>query len=304
MPEEFLSVCIPTYNRAAILQQLLGQFATQIRAAGLTAADIAFYFSDNASPDNTAEVIEDFQRQGFQAQYSRNASNIGIHRNVLKIYSLPRGRYCWGMGDDEVLCDGALVNVLRILRAKEPGLLIAFNSRYELKIPTPQLFPSYHAFAKTCLELNPHALAEHTLISSNIIRSDHFDTALGEANVHMYFPNMFGLMRPLVRDRLGVYLPDFPIITVRGTSPPSDGVWADLDRCWIHYFTWLREELQMPELEPTAPSQVARQNMLKNLRRHPLQYVWKNKAALLQPSAYRFIFSRLFGAKRAAKERR
>lgn len=297
--KEFLSVCIPTYNRAPILKQLLEQFTAQIRAAGLTDSDVAFYFSDNASPDDTPRVIEDFQRQGFRVHYSRNPTNIGIHRNVLRIYSLPRGRYCWGLGDDELLCPDALPRMLKVLREHAPGLLIAFNSRYDLRIPVPELFPSYQAFAKKCLQLNAHALAEHTLISSNIIRSDHFDYALGEANVHMYFPNMFGLMRPLIRDRLSVYLPDFPIITVREAAPgagPSDGVWADLDSCWKYYFTWLREELQMPELDPTAPSRIARQMMLKNLRRNPFKYFWNHKGALLQPSAYRFLLSRLFGS--------
>lgn len=296
MPEEFLSVCIPTYNRAPILKQLLAEFSRQIVEAGLTGEDIAFYFSDNASPDHTPQVIEDFKRQGFRVSYSRNDTNIGIHRNVLKIHSLPGGKYFWGMGDDEVLNDGALTKVLRVLREKGPGLLIAFNSRYDLKIPTPQTFASYHEFAKACIEKNPHALAEHTLLTSNIFRADHFDYALGEANVGMYFPNMFGLMRPLIRDRLSVYLPDFPIITVREAAPgksPSDGVWADLDKCWIHYFTWLRAELKMPELDPVAPSRTARQMMSRNFWANPAKYVWKNRAAILQPSAYRFLASRV-----------
>jgi glycosyltransferase involved in cell wall biosynthesis len=297
MSQEFLSVCVPTYNRAPVLKQLLERFAKQVREAGLTERDIAFYFVDNASPDETPKVIEEFRREVPQVHSVRNETNIGMHRNVLKVYTQPRGLYCWGIGDDEILCDGAVAGVLKALREKEPGLLIAFNSRYDLRIPTPQLFPNYHAFAKACLQRNPHALAEHTLISSNIFRSENFDYALGEAHVKMYFPNMFGLMGPLIRRRLSVYLPDFPIITVREAAPgagPSDGVWSDLDQCWIYYLSWLREALEMPELDPTAPSRWARGLMLANLRAHPFQYFWNHRTALFQPSAYRFVFSRLF----------
>jgi glycosyltransferase involved in cell wall biosynthesis len=296
MASEYLSICIPTYNRAPILKQLLDRFAQQMLEANLTDADVAFYFSDNASPDETPRVIEDFGKQGFRVHYIRNPTNIGMHGNILKIYSMPQGRYCWGLGDDELLNDGALANVLRILREQEPGLLIAFNTRYDLKIPVPQIFPDYRAFAETCLRLNPHAMAEHSLVSSNIFRSDHFDYAFAEANVHMYFPNMFGLMRPLIADRLKVYLPDFPIITLRDTAPitgPPDGVWSELDKCWIYYFTWLREALDLPDIDPNLPSRMARETMLRNFRSHPFKYIWHNKRALLQPTAYRFAFNRL-----------
>jgi hypothetical protein len=34
--------------------------------------------------------------------------------------------------------------------------------------------------------------------------------------------------------------------------------------------------------------------MFKNIKANPFAYVWKNRAALFQPSAYRFVMSRLF----------
>ena len=110
---------------------------------------------------------------------------------------------------------------------------------------------------------------------------------------------MFGFLRPLLKNRLPVLIPDFPVISTRAEerSVPGDGQWANLDACWKVYLTWLRDEMPMPELDPTAASRTARQAMLANMRAHPLQYLKKYWRALFQPSAYRFLWTRFWGVK-------
>jgi hypothetical protein len=93
-----------------------------------------------------------------------------------------------------------------------------------------------------------------------------------------------------------VILPDFPAISTRAEDRglPSDGNWASIDSCWMTYLSWLRDEMQMPELKPSDALEAARRNMLTNMRRHPIGYLKRYWRCLFQPSAYRFVFTRLF----------
>lgn len=296
MAQELLSICIPTYNRARLVRQILGVLGAQIQAAG--GQDVAIYISENCSPDNTREVVSDFAKQtGLRVIYSRNDSNIGISKNLLKVMAMGQGRFIWTLGDDEIVADHAIPNLLKALRERDPGFVLMFDTRYRWPLPRPGLYPGYRAVAAECIKLNNvHALAEHTLLSSNIYRRDFFDAKFGEENIDTWFPHMYGFLRPLMKNNLSVLIPDFPVISTReeDRTVPSDGKWANLDECWFTYLSWLRDEMQMPELDPTGASRTARSAMLANMRAHPVQYVRRYWRALFQPSAYRFLWTRFF----------
>lgn len=300
MPPELLSICIPTYNRSRLLGILLGTLGGQIKSAAAQ-DDVAIYISDNGSPDNTRQVVEDFQKNsGVRVVYSRNESNIGISKNLLKVMDMGKGKFIWTLGDDEIVAADSITRLAQALREKDPGFMLLYDTRYSWPLPRPGIYADYQSFARECIKLdNVHALAEHTLLSSNIYRSDHFDAKFGEQNIDTWFPHMFGFLRPLLKSRMTVLLPDFPVISTREEerSAPSDGKWANLDECWNIYLSWLRDEMQMPELDPTAASRAARRAMLQNMRAHPVQYFKRYWRALFQPSAYRFLWTRLFGVK-------
>ena len=275
---------------------MLAELTSQMREVG--AEDVVIYVSDNASPDGTQQAVEQVQKEsGARIVYSRNPSNIGLSKNLLKVMSLGQGRFIWTLGDDEIVAPNAVQNLVRVLRQHDPGFVLMFDTNYTWPLPKPGLYSHYREFAAACIQLeNVHALAEHTLLSSNLYRSEYFDPEFGRANIDTWFPHMFGFLRPLLKARLPVLVPDFPVIRTRqeDRGVPSDGKWADLDQCWATYLTWLRDEMQMPELDPTAASKTARRAMLANMRSHPIQYFSRNWRALLQPSAYRFLYSRFF----------
>ena len=300
MPQELLSICIPTYNRSRLLRIILNTLGGQIKSAAAQ-ADVVIYLSDNGSPDNTRSVVEEFQKtSGLRVVYSRNVSNLGISKNLLKVMAMGKGRFVWTLGDDEIVAENSVAKLVKVLREKDPGFVLMYDTRYAWPLPKPALYADYQTFARECIELdNVHALAEHTLLSSNIYRSDHFDAQFGEQNIDTWFPHMFGFLRPLLKSRMSVLIPDFPVISTREEerSVPSDGKWANLDECWKTYLSWLRDEMQMPELDPTSASRAARRAMLQNMKSHPVQYFKKYWRALFQPSAYRFLWTRFFGVK-------
>jgi glycosyltransferase involved in cell wall biosynthesis len=295
MSAELLSVCIPTRNRAKYLNEILSSYARQMNEASLTAEQVTFYISDNASDDETPEVFREFEKKVPRAFYWRNATNLGGDGNNVHIRTLAKGEYLWVIGDDELLCEHALVTVLGLIERYRPGLILAYDSRYQLKLARPQAFPTYRDFARQCVQHNIHALAEHTLVSSNIFRADCYDDDYGRQNIPTSFPHMFGMIRPLMKNKASVVLPVEDIITLRDAPPPApDGVWINLDLAWINYFTWLRNELQLPELDPRGPSEYARKAMLAKITGNPLKFLAKNWRSIFQPKAYSFVFNRIF----------
>ena len=295
MNPELLSICIPTRNRAKYLDELLSSYAQQMNEAKITGEQVTFYISDNASDDETPQVFREFEKKVPHAHYSRNATNLGGDGNNVHIRTLAKGEYLWVIGDDEMLCENALAIVLELIKKYRPGLILAYDSRYQLKLATPQVFPNYREFAQECIRHNPHALAEHSLISSNIFRADCYDGDYGRQNIPTSFPHMFGMVRPLMQRKAAVVLPAEHIITMRDAPPPApDGVWINLDVAWINYFTWLRDELQLPELDPNGPSEQARQAMLAKMVGNPFKFLANNWRSMFQPKAYSFVFNRIF----------
>jgi glycosyltransferase involved in cell wall biosynthesis len=296
MKQELLSVCIPTRNRARYLRDLLTAFARQVREENFGPEEVAFYISDNTSDDATPEVIREFAAQVPKAIYHRNPANIGADRNILHVRTMGRGKYIWVVGDDELLAEKALGNLLRLLRQGEPGLILAYDAHYDLQLRVPRVFADFRAFAQECIHTNVHALAQHSLISSNIYRADCYDFDFARQTLHTSYPQLYGMIRPLFQKKATVMLPDFPIIIMREAPATAvDGVWVNnLDAIWVDYFKWLRNELQLTELDPNAPSQYARRALIKRMARHPLRFLANNRRSLLSPNAYLFVLNRLF----------
>lgn len=300
MAEELLSICIPTYNRSQLLRQVLDSLAGQIVESGLSEAVV--YISDNASTDATPELAKEFgSRPGFRLVYSRNPENIGLSRNLLKVMGLGKGRFVWTLGDDEIIAPKAIASLIRELRKHDPGYVVMFDTRYALPIPAPGVYADYREVARACIRLdNVHALAQHALLSSNLYRAENFDLDWALQNIDTWFPHMFGMLRPLLKLRLPVLIPDFPVVSTREDErgTPADGVWADLDQCSTIYLEWLQKEMQMPELDPYAFGRTARKMMVDNFLSHPFKYVAHHWRALFQPSAYRYLWTRLLGARK------
>lgn len=294
MNAPFLTVCIPTYNRAAFLEETLGELARQIRDGGHGPERVALAVSDNGSPDSTPDVLRRFHEGGAPMVSRRNERNLGINPNLCAACEMAAGRYAWLLGDDELLDPRALDRVLALLDRHVPGLLLAYDTRYRLGLDTPAVFDDYRAFASECVRHNPGALTEQTLLSTNIFRTDCYDAAFARASLDTDFPHMFGIVRALAARGGKVVLAGDPVITTRADRPPPpDGRWVAIDRKWIAYLDWLRAELALPELDPYAPTENARHTLIRSILRHPIRFIRTNWRSAFRPSAWRFLRDRL-----------
>lgn len=89
-----ISVCIPTYNRAALLKECLGSLVIQ------TFRDVEIIVSDNCSTDDTQAVIAACQDP--RLRYCRNDTNIGPYANLNRLLDLAQGEYVCILHDDDL----------------------------------------------------------------------------------------------------------------------------------------------------------------------------------------------------------
>ncbi|MDR1451315.1 MAG: glycosyltransferase [Helicobacteraceae bacterium] len=105
-----LSIAVPTFNRAAVWKELLPELIDQCRPH-----KIAIYISDNASEDDTQEVIAAAQKDYPYIYYSRNEKNLGCDMNFEKVLKTPDTKYVWFKGDDDRVINNGIEKVLEII---------------------------------------------------------------------------------------------------------------------------------------------------------------------------------------------
>lgn len=131
--DKLLTIAIPTYNRASLLDRQLGWVAQAIEGHEECCELI---LSDNASSDATADVIEKwrqtFEKTPLTVHTNRNPRNLGPIRNIAYCMKKATGKHVWTIGDDDAIALHTLRFVLESLK-KHPGLallILNFSSRH------------------------------------------------------------------------------------------------------------------------------------------------------------------------------
>ena len=104
--EIVLSILIPTFNRAPYLNNLLNYLNEEIYNLDFTYEIVV---SDNASTDNSKEVIESFQKDLSLDVYFQK-KNLGFEGTFDFILSRAKGKYFIYLADDDLL-DFELLNI-------------------------------------------------------------------------------------------------------------------------------------------------------------------------------------------------
>ena len=91
----FFSICIPTYNRAALLQRAIRSLL------GQSHADFELIVGDNCSADETPEIVAQFR--DARLKYVRHAQNIGAMANFPFLAGQATGEFLIIHQDDDLL---------------------------------------------------------------------------------------------------------------------------------------------------------------------------------------------------------
>jgi len=137
-----LTCAITTYNRAPWLRHSL----TRLLEVTRPWRDVVeVVVCDNASTDDTPDVVARFRGEPNFAFY-RNAENVGMLGNLGVTARASRGAYVWLLGDDDLLTDGAIENILEGLAA-HPEVEMAYMNYAYTHIDEPQLAGAEHVLA-------------------------------------------------------------------------------------------------------------------------------------------------------------
>lgn len=127
------SVCIPAYNRAALLPQLLESVLAQ---------DFAYFevvINEDGSPERQLirEVVAQYSAlYPNKIRYFENEKNLGYDANLRSLVERAQGEYCLFMGNDDLMCPCALQIIAdSISRHPKVGVFLRSFAAFE---GTPQ----------------------------------------------------------------------------------------------------------------------------------------------------------------------
>jgi abequosyltransferase len=165
-----LTIAIPTYNRSQYLVRLLESLKPQMEAAR-DLFGIELLLSDNASTDQTSEVVQDFcKNASFPCRTFRNQTNLGADGNILQCFTEAAGKYVWIVGDDDILLPGALLELLKLLQERDFDIV---HLRSMPLVDDQQIYPQVTSLdVKVISKPEEFALQTHvflTFITGNVI---------------------------------------------------------------------------------------------------------------------------------------
>ena len=119
-PEEApsLSVVMGNYNHARFLPRAIESITNQTMAAD------EFLIVDDASTDNSVEVIESYAARFPNIKLYRNESNLGVIKTYQKLFELARCTYIHPLAADDERCERFIALAMQMARRfPEAGLI-------------------------------------------------------------------------------------------------------------------------------------------------------------------------------------
>lgn len=115
-----LSILIPVYNVALYLPALLQELLPTLSSN----TEIIFY--DDASPDNSIAIIEEYLRiyNNAQLQILRGSENVGLTKARDYLLQASKAEYVWFIDSDDWVEGVALQKIISILSQNKPDVLM------------------------------------------------------------------------------------------------------------------------------------------------------------------------------------
>tara|TARA_X000000950_G_scaffold18970_1_gene20530 strand:- start:15063 stop:15998 length:936 start_codon:yes stop_codon:yes gene_type:complete len=160
-----LSIAIPTYNRSYFLNNNLKQLLKEYDN------NFEIIIQDNASTDNTQEIVEKYIKLGLPIIYERNLTNLGWTKNFEICFKKAKTKYMILLGDDDIIVNGGIDIILKNINEYNPDLIFMnafsiknYNKEYYASKNDSQLFDLDVFLCETILQFR--------LISSYVIKTE------------------------------------------------------------------------------------------------------------------------------------
>lgn len=119
------SICIPNYNYGNYIGETIESVINQ------TFANFELCITDNASTDNSWEVIKSYAQKDNRIKISQNSYNVGFAGNLDKVSSLATGDWHIMLSSDDLISKNTLEIYHQILVEHNFDPLLLINSGFE-----------------------------------------------------------------------------------------------------------------------------------------------------------------------------
>ncbi len=216
------SVCIPAYNRGRHLAPLLDSIL------GQDYEDFEIVLCEDRSPerDTIVAIGESYsQRYPGKLRLFLNEQNLGYDGNVRNLVEKSAGEYCFFMGNDDLMCDGALRTASEVIdRHENVGIVLRSYAWFD---DTPdRLSGEVRYFSdERAFPAGPEAISvcfrRTGVISGYIVHRDSAqEFATSRFDGSLYY-QMYLTANVLVT-RCAVFTPAL-LVLCRGSEPPDFG---------------------------------------------------------------------------------
>ena len=169
-----LSICIPTYERTACLNNCLNSIY-------IAKKNFNFNFevcvSDNCSSEDVGSIIK-YYRKKINIKYKRQKKNLGLAKNILSAVSMAKGKYSWIIGNDELLLPYTFFKLDKYLNKKNIDFLLPHRSSSMIDDETIPIRKRYSGG-----EIQKLSIIRATINSPKILLLDESTSAMDDASI-------------------------------------------------------------------------------------------------------------------------
>lgn len=194
-----LSVCIPTYKRQDNLRRCIQSVIDQIERYDLSDS-VLIYVVDDASPDDTKAVMDEYRHLGYFDGISRQ-ENLGMNQNIKVMLqeAAQLSRFQLIITDDDKLQEGCLPDIVRYLKQfdEENTPVAVWTPRYSYtedgELHAVLLNPFDHdVVIRPSAKSAAKYLVNGFVLSGLIVRADMIDFTFWDSyKDNGYFPAIF-----------------------------------------------------------------------------------------------------------------
>ena len=164
MKYPLLSICIPTYNRAYLLEPMLEKLTPICNKLS-----IPVYISDNCSTDNTQEIIKRFSDK-CEIYNIRQETNIGPDANFEYLIRNAQSKYKWLLSDSIVIHEDQTRSLIERLSKNEDYDFVVVGVRIRTNAyPDETIYTDANELLK---DIGWHMTTNQSLIYSDKVVSD------------------------------------------------------------------------------------------------------------------------------------
>lgn len=126
-----LSIIIPTYNGGEYIDDNLSELISQYQS--LHGKNVEIIISNNASEDNTDEIVQKYLGVCPQIKYIKRETNIGAMANFTESVIEAKGDFVFLLGDDDIICP-QFINIIVSILKDNPSLGLLHWNRIDYKM--------------------------------------------------------------------------------------------------------------------------------------------------------------------------